>query len=43
MDKEEDVDGRLQKAEEQVDKPDDPTSWDEDDVPTPSKDPKQKL
>jgi hypothetical protein len=45
MDKEEDVDARLQKAEEQVDKPDDPTSWDEDDVPTTTspKDPKQKL
>jgi hypothetical protein len=45
MDQEEDVDARLQKAEEQVDKPDDPTSWDEDDVPTTSspKDPKQKL
>jgi hypothetical protein len=43
MDKEEDTDARLHKAEEQVDKPDDGTSWD-DETPNPSqKDPKEKL
>jgi len=41
MDKQEDFDERLRKAEEQVDTPDEGTSWDED-LPTTSP-PKEKL
>ena len=41
MDKEEDFDDRLRKAEEQVDKPNDGSSWD-DDLPTTTPRPKQE-